>query len=435
MNPPAPAAESISLKPNPDPDPLARKMNPTLQLLAGCLLGAALSATAQDAPAPKTFKVAVETNDLARIAVTPPLPADGRVPAGTVLKVAITPAAGQALDSGYYTTPGPWGRAYHEFSSPTFPVAVTQDIGIGASLIDAGALAGFKLIPDVVYAQPGVKKLKYDVFTPDGAKHLPIVVIIHGGGWSSNTEDVMRGLARELVRGGRYVAVSMDYRWIGRGDGDKEPNSMANLVEDVYGGILHIREHALEYGGDPDRVAVTGDSAGGHLSAAAINLIERIGDQGFGVKEGVYEFKPTYLPAGKTVAQARAELLHAVQVAAPSYGVFTGPMLGGRGARSSAAALDAVAPLANIPAAKSRPAPQLLLRGTRDTLIQDAAVQAYADALKAAGQKAEYVQVEGAAHAFFDWKPDAGTKATFAKYGVPNAAKMQAFFDTVFYPK
>ena len=39
----------------------------------------------------------------------------------------------------------------------------------------------------------------------------------------------------------------------------------------------------------------------------------------------------------------------------------------------------------------------------------------------------------GASHAFFDWKPDQRTKDTFAKYGVPYAAKMQQFFDEVFY--
>ena len=67
-------------------------------------------------------------------------------------------------------------------------------------------------------------------------------------------------------------------------------------------------------------------------------------------------------------------------------------------------------------------------------LIGNEAVQSYADALKAAGQTVEYVQVEGAGHAFFDWKPDARTKATFKQYGVPYAAKMKEFFDAVFYP-
>jgi len=39
----------------------------------------------------------------------------------------------------------------------------------------------------------------------------------------------------------------------------------------------------------------------------------------------------------------------------------------------------------------------------------------------------------GASHAFFDWKPDANTKATFAKYGVYYASEMKAFFNSVLY--
>jgi hypothetical protein len=54
-------------------------------------------------------------------------------------------------------------------------------------------------------------------------------------------------------------------------------------------------------------------------------------------------------------------------------------------------------------------------------------VQRYVDVLTAAGQPVDYIQVEGAGHAFFDWKPDATTRATFAKYGVPYAAQMQTF--------
>jgi hypothetical protein len=55
------------------------------------------------------------------------------------------------------------------------------------------------------------------------------------------------------------------------------------------------------------------------------------------------------------------------------------------------------------------------------------------DALVKAGQRVEYVQVGGANHAFFDWKPDPATKATFARYGVYYAAEMKAFFSSVLY--
>ena len=388
------------------------------------------------AEAPKAaFTVRLDQVENGSLKVEPLLPADGKVNGGTILKVTATPAAGYAFDSGYYAQPGIWGKMFYESMTPTFEVTVNRDKALGASFIEHKALEGFTVKQDVVYAQPGVKKLKYDIFSPNGAKDLPIIVIIHGGGWVSNTEDIMRGLARELVRGGDYVVCSMDYRWLGTADGDNTPNTMANLIEDVFGGLAHIQVHAKEYGGDPSRIAVTGDSAGGHLSAVASLMQNQIGDGGFGVKEGVYEFRPSYVPAGKTTADVRKELLSAIKAAAPSYGVFGGPMLRSTLRGQPDAVVKAVAPQEHIPDAKKRTVPQYLLRGTEDRLVTHPGVQAFADALKAAGQPVEYVQVEGAGHAFFDWKPDARTKATFAKYGVPYAAKMKKFFDAVFYPQ
>jgi acetyl esterase/lipase len=351
-----------------------------------------------------------------------------------VLSLTATPAPGYAFDSGYYALPGMWGKMFYESMTPTFQVTVNHDESIGASFIPQAALGGFTVRHDVVYAQPGVKKLKYDVFSPNGAKNLPIIVIIHGGGWVSNTKDVMRGLARELVRPGGYVVCSLDYRWLGHGDGDASTNTMADLIGDVFGGLAHIQEHAQEYGGDSSRLAITGDSAGGHLAAVASLMPNLIGDGGFGVKDGVYEFKPSYLPPGKTAGDVRQDLLRAIKAAAPSYGVFGVPMMTQVLHGQPAAVIQAVSPQEHIPNAKERAVPQYLLRGSQDPLITDSAVQAFADALKAAGQTVEYVQVPGASHAFFDWKPDAATQATFAKYGVPYAASMKSFFDRVFYP-
>jgi len=292
------------------------------------------------------------------------------------------------------------------------------------------------VLDDITYrtGESDAWKLDLAMLEPSSDELRPALVIIHGGGWSMNCEDVMRGLARELVKEGKYVAFSVDYRWIGNGDGDQTPTTMANIIEDVYGSILHIQDHAKEYGIDPTKIAVTGDSAGGHLSATAINMVSRIGDGGFGVKEGVYEYKPTYMPEGKTIEQVRKELTQAIKVAAPSYGVFDGNSLRRFVGGNNNEELKAIAPIDNIPNVTDRAVPQLLLRGTNDSLISDSAVQTYTDALKAAGQTVEYVQVPGAAHAFFDWKPDARTKATFKQYGIKYAGVMEKFFDKVFYP-
>ena len=389
------------------------------------------------AMAQDTFKVKVEQPAHGKVTVTPAISEDGTVPAGTVLNVKVEVTdEGWVFDSGYYLsmTKGMFYPTFKEFMTPEFQVKVESDIwSLGGSVMEEWRVKGHKVINDVVYAQPGVKPLKYDVFIPDGAKNLPGVVIIHGGGWSSNTEDIMRGLARELIKGGKYVVASIDYRWIGQGDGDATPNKMYQLIEDCYGAILHIQEHAAEYGMDPKRLAVTGDSAGGHLSASMATLIERVGEGGFGVKPGVYEFKPTYMPEGMTVAQAKQNLMGAIQVAAPSYGVFDRGSLGRFVRDLPEDAQFAVAPNDNIPSAKDRAVPQYLVLGTKDRTVGREPMEKYVENLKAAGQKAELVIIEDAEHAFFDWKPDQRTKDTFEKYGVPYAADMMRFFDEVFY--
>jgi acetyl esterase/lipase len=372
-----------------------------------------------------------------KVQLTPPLPADGKYPAGTVVTVTATPDSGYALDSAWYSVPGRFGQMYHEGMTKDFKVTIDQDKRIGASFIEASAVKDLVVTHDVVFAKPGVKPLKYDVFTPKGAKNLPIIVIVHGGGWTANDEDIMRGLARELTKGGKFVVASVDYRWAGKGDGDAAGNMMADLINDVFGGIAHIMEHASQYGGDPTRIGVTGDSAGGHLSAAASLMPNMIGSRGFGKTPGVFEFMPSYLPKGKTVEQVRDDMMKAIKAAAPSYGVFGAAMLNTYSSDPAAdqSWKDAIAPLGHIPTATERSVPQFLTRGTTDPLITDAMVKEFVDALVKAGQRAEYIQVGGASHAFFDWKPDDTTKATFAKYGVYYAAAMKTFFESVLYTR
>jgi dienelactone hydrolase len=150
---------------------------------------------------------------------------------------------------------------------------------------------------------------------------------------------------------------------------------------------------------------------------------------------GVFEFKPTYLPKNKSAEQVRAEMMTAIKAAAPSYGVFSAASLNTYADNPAADASwkDAIAPLSHIPNVSTRAVPMYLTRGTRDPLISNQAVTEFVDALVKAGQRVEYVQVGGASHAFFDWKPDAQTKATFAQYGVYYAAEMKAFFSSVLY--
>jgi acetyl esterase/lipase len=382
----------------------------------------------------KMFTVKLEEVQNGRIDIHPPLPFNGKVEVGTEFTVKATADVDHIIDSVYASFKHKkWNIKYDESMSDSLKVIIDRDKTIGASFIHGIEMKDLHVIQNIVYAQPGVKALKYDVFAPKGAKNLPCVIIVHGGGWSTNNEDIMRGLGRELARSGKYVAFSIDYRLIRFSDGDQMPNSIVDLIEDVFGAIAHIQEHAVNYGADPTRIAMTGDSAGGHLSASVANMASMIGDRGFGKTQGVFEYKPTYLPNNKSIEEVRHNIASAIQATAPSYGIFGGKILANLGRDLPEGGIQAISPISTIPDPKTRRVAHYLLRGTKDW-IKHESIQVYADALQAAGQHVIYEQIPNARHAFLDWKPNDKVKSTFRKYGLPCAKKMVDFFDSVFTP-
>ncbi len=95
------------------------------------------------------------------------------------------------IDAIYYTVQGGmWGTTSYEFFSSEETITVTKDMMIGATFVNRSLVSNLNIYRDVVYAKPGKKELKYDVFSPKGGKDLPMVVFIHGGGWSSNNEEL-----------------------------------------------------------------------------------------------------------------------------------------------------------------------------------------------------------------------------------------------------
>ncbi|MGJ3256472.1 MAG: alpha/beta hydrolase [Alcanivorax sp.] len=102
----------------------------------------------------------------------------------------------------------------------------------------------------------------YSPETDAQAPSLPVVVFIHGGGWVSGDLDTHHVLASAIASRAHALVLSVDYRL------SPEHPFPAGL-DDTYAVLEWAANHAAEIGGDPARLAIAGDSAGGNLAAAA----------------------------------------------------------------------------------------------------------------------------------------------------------------------
>jgi len=116
---------------------------------------------------------------------------------------------------------------------------------------------------NIIFSEVGGVRLRLDVYRPrSGGKNLPVVLHVHGGGWTLGSKDDQgKPLAYRLASHG-FVVVSANYRLSPR-------FTFPDHLIDVKSAIRWIREHASEYGADPTFLAITGGSAGGHLAALA----------------------------------------------------------------------------------------------------------------------------------------------------------------------
>lgn len=105
------------------------------------------------------------------------------------------------------------------------------------------------------------------IYTPEGEPPFPILVYFHGGGWMRGSLDGYDGLCRLLTVETGCLVISVDYRLA-------PEHPFPAGVEDCYAATEWAAANAADLAGDPDRVAVGGDSGGGNL-AAAVSLAAR----------------------------------------------------------------------------------------------------------------------------------------------------------------
>jgi len=221
-----------------------------------------------------------------------------------------------------------------------------------------------------------------DVIVPEGEGPWPVLVYRHGGGWICGSPTSHRKLAHRFAEAGHLV-FNVDYRMA-------PEHPFPTPFEDCVESIRWAARVAERYGGDPARLAVGGDSAGGNLSAAAAIALRD--DPSVEISAalliyGVFDFGT--LGAGSPFPGMTPEMLAAGENLVE---LMVGSYLGAD--REAVLGDPRVSP---IHAAHQLP-PSHIVCGSADPLADQA--KTLAEALEKAGIVHEYVLVDGMPHGF-----------------------------------
>lgn len=134
---------------------------------------------------------------------------------------------------------------------------------------------------DVIYTtlpitDYGKRDLHLDLFRPEKGGKYPALILLHGGGWRSGFKTMQGPMAQQIAAHG-YVTACVEYRL--------SPEALyPAAVYDIKAAIRFLRANAKKFNIDPNKIAITGSSAGGQLSAliGATNEVKKFeGDEGY----------------------------------------------------------------------------------------------------------------------------------------------------------
>jgi acetyl esterase/lipase len=137
--------------------------------------------------------------------------------------------------------------------------AVCALLGTGVAVLPASGRAQDApvRVQDVVYGHKLGVALTMDVFKPAKPNGIGVLWMVSGG-WVSNHDNINPGLAKVFTDRGDTVFEVVH--------GSQPKFTLPEIVQDIHRAVRFVRTHAAEYGVDPNRLGISGGSAGGHLS-------------------------------------------------------------------------------------------------------------------------------------------------------------------------
>jgi len=152
-----------------------------------------------------------------------------------------------------------------------------------------------EILRGVTFGGNALAPLTLNVYKPVAATlGRPAVILVHGGSWTQGNPDMMDVQGKLLAQQG-WVGFSVSYRLATAGN----PTWPGN-ADDIRSAVRWVGEHARDYGADPTRIALMGESAGGHLAAV-------VGTTGFD-PQPVSADEASRLPRIRAVATLSAPL-------------------------------------------------------------------------------------------------------------------------------
>lgn len=245
-----------------------------------------------------------------------------------------------------------------------------------------------EVLKDIPYIGEHGRRGMLDIYRPREAARddAPVLLQVHGGGWTIGKKDE-QGIPLMLHMAARgWICVAINYRLSPR---DAFP---AHII-DVKRSIAWIREHIGEYGGDPSFLAVTGGSAGGHLTAlAALTPNDPEYQPGFEDADtevqaavpfyGVYDF------AGATGSRKAQQMRDG----------FLGPRVLFRDPRREIEHFERASPLLRV---NPDAPPMFVIHGTHDSLVEVAQAREFVARLREVSKReVAYAELPGTQHAF-----------------------------------
>lgn len=245
---------------------------------------------------------------------------------------------------------------------------------------------------DIPYADTDNPRQRLDLYLPKERKSdktLPVIVFIHGGGWRNGDKAGGLNQIARFVSSGQYAGASIGYRLTNEAQWPAQ-------IHDCKAAIRWIKANAKEHGLDPEKIAVWGTSAGGHL----VSFLGTSGD--VPALEGSLGKHPDQNSRVACVVNFFGPENFVTMVTQPSKIDRTTTdypealLLGGRVQDKSEAARQA-SPVTHV---SPGDAPFLTAHGTKDELVPYAQAQEIDAALKKAGVESLLIEITNGGHGF-----------------------------------